>query len=138
MKKPCPGCKRVLISVSNKYCESCSIKYDARTKRRHKQYSKGRTDTKEQGFYNSSSWRRIKERVKFKDGGACLLCKEFMDRVHHIEELKEAYDKRLDEDNLISLCESCHQKVHKQYKKSQKDKENMQNELKKLIKEFRD
>jgi hypothetical protein len=32
--------------------------------------------------------------------------------VHHIKELKDYPEERLDDDNLISLCHECHDKVH--------------------------
>ena len=41
--------------------------------------------------------------------------------IHHIEELKDNWSKRFDKDNLISLCENWHQKVHRKYL-SNKDK----------------
>jgi 5-methylcytosine-specific restriction endonuclease McrA len=31
--------------------------------------------------------------------------------VHHITSLKEDFSKRLDNDNLITLCELCHRKA---------------------------
>lgn len=137
MKKTCPSCNVNLISIRDKYCSKCEERQSIKTKHRHKQYKEQRTDLKEQSFYNTSRWRNKKNKIKFIDGGYCLLCKEPMDLVHHIEELKEAYEKRLDENNLISLCESCHQKVHIQYRKSKKSKKNMQNKLKNLMREFR-
>lgn len=33
--------------------------------------------------------------------------------VHHIEPLREAYDRRLDDSNLITLCEACHESAEK-------------------------
>ena len=55
--------------------------------------------------------------------------------IHHIEELKDNWSKRFDKDNLISLCESCHQKVHRKYLSN---KEEIQHELKVLIKRYRE
>ena len=57
------------------------------------------------------------------------------EKTHSIEELKDNWSKRFDKDNLISLCESCHQKVHRKYLSN---KEEIQHELKVLIKRYRE
>lgn len=137
MKKICTRCNIRLVSISKKYCELC----EAKVNNRHKEYKKYRKDIKEQSFYSSDPWRLKREKIKDKDNGCCLLCLnehkiKSMDTVHHIIELKEDWDKRFEEDNLISLCESCHQVVHNKYKTS--DKEQTQNELKSILRKFRD
>ncbi len=58
-----------------------------------------------------------------------------MDTVHHIEELKEDWSRRFDKDNLISLCESCHQKIHKKYLTNKLE---TQHNLRALIKKYRE
>lgn len=137
MKKICSRCNRRLISISKKYCEVCDTKANGR----HKEYKRYRTDDKEQRFYSNPDWRIKREKIKHTDNGYCLLClnnneRKAMDTVHHIVELKEDWDKRFDDDNLISLCESCHQVVHKQYKTYEKGK--VQNILKAILRRFRD
>ncbi|MGL4571804.1 MAG: HNH endonuclease [Clostridium sp.] len=42
------------------------------------------------------------------------------ERVHHIKELNEDYDKRFDVDNLIYLTEKNHRIVHREYNKGNK------------------
>lgn len=137
MKKICTRCNRRLVSVSKKYCEVC----EAKSNNRHKEYKKYRKDIREQSFYSSDPWRLKREKIKDKDNGCCLLClnehkSKSMDTVHHIIELKEDWNKRFEEDNLISLCESCHQVVHNKYKTS--EKEQTQNRLKAILRKFRD
>ena len=137
MKKICTRCNRRLVSVSKKYCEVC----EAKSNYRHKEYIKYRKDIREQSFYSSDPWRLKREKIKDKDNGCCLLClnehkSKSMDTVHHIIELKEDWNKRFEEDNLISLCESCHQVVHNKYKTS--EKEQTQNRLKAILRKFRD
>lgn len=137
MKKICPRCNRRLVNISKKYCEVC----EAKANDRHKEYKKYREDSKEQSFYSSTAWRLKREKIKYIDNGYCLLCLDkgilkAMDTTHHIVELKEDWIKRFDEENLISLCESCHQVVHNKYKTS--DKEQTQNELKSILRKFRD
>ena len=137
MKKYCSRCNVRLINRNEKYCSICASKEESR----HKEYKKYRTDDKEQRFYKSKEWNVIRAIIKDKDNGLCLRCLTNkvirpMNTVHHIEELKASWSKRLDEDNLISLCEQCHQSIHKEYKTENKVK--AQQELKSMIKRFRD
>ena len=136
MKKICPRCNRRLVSISKKYCEVC----EAKANTRHKEYKRYRTDDKEQRFYSDPDWIRKREKIKYTDNGYCLLClnnngHRTMDTVHHIVELKEDWNKRFDDNNLISLCESCHQVVHRQYKTCEKKK--VQDKLKAILRRFR-
>ena len=74
-----------------------------------------RTDA--QRFRSSRTWQRKAEEVKERDKYLCRLCL-FNGRinnrdlsVHHITPINEAKEKRLDNDNLITLCNDCHMKV---------------------------
>lgn len=124
MKKYCSRCNVRLINLNEKICSVCQSKND----NRHKEYKKYRTDVKEQQFYNSKEWKIVRERIRNRDNGYCLVCQSekslrFMDTVHHIEELKENWSTRFDEENLISVCESCHQHIHNQYKINKYDEQ---------------
>lgn len=127
------------IEYTQKMCDECTKKYGSLEKERYRRYRANRTDKEYQMFYTSNEWINKREDIKQRDNGLCLVCwfknKVFKncDCVHHIEELKEKWNKRLEEDNLICLCKSCHKEVHKVYEKSDKDKKQMQNELKELI-----
>ena len=72
-------------------------------------------------FYKSPQWTRARNYIRVKYSSLCLLCyakyKILIEAnvVHHIVELKEDYSKRLDEDNLIPLCHSCHNVLHRRY-----------------------
>lgn len=81
-------------------------------------------------FYNSSEWRKLRA-LKFANAnGLCERCyangkivpaKE----IHHIEPIEDNWDRRLDYDNLMALCSSCHNEIH-----------NRESELQKFLKEF--
>ncbi len=78
-------------------------------------------------FYSSGAWRTArKERLK-KDGLHCVWCKRAgrwtTDRhgrtirvpatmVHHIKPYQTHPELALDLDNLVSLCDSCHDAAH--------------------------
>ncbi|NFA42126.1 HNH endonuclease [Clostridium botulinum] len=134
--KQCNKCgKRV---EADKQCE-CIIKAK---KNYYKDYKKNRNDNKEQSFYSSKDWITIRDTIKTKDNSVCIGCLmnnsiSNVDYVHHIETIKDNWNKRLDKDNLICLCSSCHRKVHDMYNKSSIDKRLMQEELFGLIEKFK-
>ena len=137
--KYCPKCSRTKIESSKKMCDECTKKYGSLEKERYRRYAKSRTDIESQVFYNSKEWKKVRERIKRRDKGLCLLCwvkdKLFKsyDLVHHIIEEKERKDLTLEEDNLICLCSKCHREVHCEYDKSYESKIKMQDELKELV-----
>lgn len=72
---------------------------------------------KYQVFYNSKEWKYLR-RVKFR--AAAGLCEECLKKgkivagreVHHKEPIEKNWEKRLDYDNLILLCDECHRLAH--------------------------
>lgn len=137
LKKMCPGCG-YLIDYNMKYCNECADKYKEKNKQRHRKYKTNRKDIKEQKFYISKPWLITRAKIKQRDKGLCRLClakgdTTYMDTVHHIGELKDCWDKKLTPSNLISLCESCHQEVHKEYLKGDQEKKEMQDTLRKIV-----
>lgn len=127
LKKTCLKCG-TLINYDKKYCSKCLEKNKIEKKQDNKFYDKYYRDKRSTEFYHSKSWLGVREDIKARDTGLCKLCLlnkkiKYMDMVHHIIEVKEDYSKRLDKDNLICLCNSCHEWVHRQYKNvKQKEK----------------
>ncbi|HII4451620.1 TPA: HNH endonuclease [Clostridium perfringens] len=124
-----------LIEFNETYCSKHRVES---SKERHKCYKVRRKDKEEQAFYNSKAWRIVRISVLNRDHGLCKLClKEnkiiLADVVHHIIELKERRELGLEKSNLLSLCDSCHKKIHAKYKKGIVTKKNTQEELFKLI-----
>ncbi|MCA1058107.1 HNH endonuclease [Rossellomorea aquimaris] len=93
--------------------------------------SEYKTNSQKRKFYDSKSWKLIREEVKKRDNYECQECKrqgkvtidknEFSERakrkkiqlvVHHIKELVHNPDLALDEDNLETICVDCHNKEH--------------------------
>ena len=104
MKPPrvCPKCKNI---IRGGICKACKKQDDLK-------YNSNMRDNKSQSFYNSRSWKRIKDYRMSLDGGICTRCGYKADLVHHIKEIKEAPELALDIDNLESLCHKCHNKEH--------------------------
>lgn len=68
-------------------------------------------------FYKSPIWRRKRRSILQRDNYECQSCKKeggFSPAtcVHHIKHLKDRPDLALDDNNLISLCDACHNKEH--------------------------
>lgn len=115
-----------------KRCSRCGKRIQTGTicecqKNRHREYKRYRTDDKEQAFYSSGEWTIIKNKVKDKFEGIDIYSYyvfgvlEYGQTAHHIETLKDNWDRRLDIDNLIYLTESNHQKIHKAMKQNKKE-----------------
>lgn len=127
-----------------KRCSRCGKRIQTGTtcecqKNRHKEYKRYRTDDKEQSFYSSKEWKIIKNKVKNKFNGIDIYSYyvlgkiEYGQTTHHIETLKDNWDRRLDIDNLIYLTESNHQKIHAGIERNKKEIMDM---LYRLIKRF--
>lgn len=55
--------------------------------------------------------RKLRTEIRKRDGNRCLICEEINRRflvIHHIDENKD----NCNIDNLVTLCRSCHMKVH--------------------------
>ena len=79
---------------------------------------------RENVWYNSGDWGRVKEAVKRMDHCECLVCKA-MGRhsparvVHHVKHLRDRpdlalsiYDPDTGARQLISVCKDCHEELH--------------------------
>lgn len=70
-------------------------------------------------FYHSKAWYMQRDYINRKYNGLCLHCLIVKNKittkenekiiVHHIESLKESWGKRLDENNLLTLCHTDHE-----------------------------
>ncbi|MEG6613754.1 hypothetical protein V6C42_12940 [Pseudoclostridium thermosuccinogenes] len=121
-----------LIDAGRKYCSSCERKYQQEKAEANRYYDKNIRDKKAAAFYNSPEWETTRKYVLAKYKGldlyAFFIEKKiaFADTVHHIEELRDNWDRRLDITNLIPLSSSNHNRIHSMY---EKDKVNTQNLL---------
>ena len=86
-------------------------------------------------FYNSTAWKRMREEILRRDNYECQLCRE-EGRVnagedgkgkslvvHHQKHLRDRPDLALEESNLITVCESHHNKLHPEKAFKSKEKE---------------
>ena len=69
---------------------------------------------KEQGFYHSSAWRRVRRLALQRDHYLCQLrlsdrCTHIATEVHHTKPVEQYPELRLDLNNLVSVCWNCHE-----------------------------
>lgn len=78
-------------------------------------------------FYNSKAWRTKRLEILERDNYECQECKangkltiandkSAKLNVHHIKELTDYPELALEDDNLITVCVSCHNRIHGRYK----------------------
>lgn len=140
LKKLCSysGC-RELVDYGIQYCSKHKTVAEQEQKQNYIDYKARRTDIEEQKFYKSKEWIMLRDYIKGKYNGLCLHSYYIegkivaADVVHHIVEVKQDWNMRLDEDNLIPLSNAAHNLIHSMYKE---DKEGTQKMLRDLISRF--
>lgn len=68
-------------------------------------------------FYKTTKWKKKRENVLRRDTYECRECKRYgkttlANTVHHINPLETHAHLRLETNNLLSLCNSCHEAMH--------------------------
>ena len=89
------------------------LKYKSKISRRRKKYMS--EDNKLYNkFYSSSKWIKCRDEVLRDNNYMCEICMEigiinYTDiQVHHIEKIRDNWNRRLDKDNLICVCRNHH------------------------------
>lgn len=107
---------REYVELPNRYCTKHKGNADKTYNRevRHNQ-----DNIRYARFYASTQWRKAR-RSKLAQQPLCEEClrQGYVRQatiVHHKKELKDDWDKRLDPDNLESICQECHNKKHKRH-----------------------
>jgi len=78
-------------------------------------YKAGEVMTKR--FYKTGAWKAKRKDILERDNNECQKCKKKgkyhkAECVHHIKHLKAAPSLALEDTNLISLCNTCHNEEH--------------------------
>jgi len=71
-------------------------------------------------FYKTSEWKRKRIAILKRDDYKCKECSRYgkvveANTIHHIIPLQESPELKLDNRNLISLCEQCHERMHNKF-----------------------
>lgn len=81
--------------------------------------SKRRYNNYNNDFYHSKEWKKLRVRALERDNYLCRLCLKRgkitpAKTVHHITPLRVDNAQKLELNNLITVCESCHNELHKE------------------------
>lgn len=102
-----------------KSCKYCGKVHDSRYDCGHKPVRRKKIRTTQNSFRSTQAWKQKSLEIRERDHYLCQVClrnlygtiNRYNNRqieVHHIVPLIEDYDRRLDNDNLISLCTMHH------------------------------
>jgi len=143
LKKLCsyPGCHKV-VEAGVKYC----TKHRDTDRAKYREYKRKRMEDEEearrQQFYNSKAWELFRaaqaaaqlgiDIYEYYTTGKILAAENY----HHIQEITEAWDKRLDPLNVIGLTEANHRRIHTEYETSFTSKRIMQIKLFAMLERF--
>ena len=89
---------------------------------RRREYDRTRRDRIAKAFYHTQAWLKLRL-IKLADVPYCESCHARGEltpasHVHHVVEIKDDWSRRLDMDNLRSLCHSCHSQAHMRRRES--------------------
>lgn len=141
--RPCKarGCKELTRDISG-YCESHMHIAEEKKVERNRFYDKQvrhKRDKRYTDFYHSDEWEFVRADLLSDYNELDLYAYYIENKVvkaniaHHIEELKDNWDKRLDKENLFPVSDNSHRQIHMMYKK---DKEDTQDLLRSLLKKW--
>ena len=127
-----------------KLCGSCGnkIKIDevcSCKKRKDILYNRERKATYKTNFYKSNSWRKLSKQCKLRDNGLDLFQLKLNNKIvkgelsHHIEEVEDNPERKLDLTNLIYVSKATHNFIHSVYNKSEEDKRKLQHILRGMV-----
>lgn len=124
------GCNAI-INQGQKYCD----KHQSLAGERHRLYDEHRRDKKAKAFYTSMVWIRTKE-YALRQYSYIDLYDYFQNgritratTIHHIEELRDNWDKRLDLNNLFPVSSRNHNVIHALYEKDKTAAQELLREL---------
>lgn len=133
-----PGCME-LIPYDQRYCSKHQYHkpIDLADKQERHRINKAtyrkrinsKHERKYQIFYRSTQWQKLSH-YWLMTHPLCVKCEakgtyRKADLVDHVIELRDDWSKRLDKDNLQSLCYSCHNKKTWQEKRKRRTKSNV-------------
>ena len=125
LKKQCPRCG-VKIDITQQSCDMCSEHYSEKKKAAYRMYDEKKRDKAAHAFYLSQKWKTLRElilnRYAFIDVYLYYTTGQVQkaDTVHHIIEISEDDNKKLDPNNLIPVTRKTHEKIHRMYRDNKK------------------
>lgn len=124
-------------------CVKCAAG-ESSTMSRHQEYNLYRRDQRKAGFYISREWRLTRDAAlrmyDHLDIYALIVQRRIVtaDMVHHIVEIEEDWDRRLDMSNLLPLSNGNHGIISALYAKDERTKRETQQLLFRLIAAYKE
>lgn len=108
------GCT-ALVEPPTVYCDKHRHIEAEQKAERNKLYDRYSRHEEARNFYKSKAWSSIRLFILNRDARLCQECLKNnritkADTVHHIKELLEVWELRLEPTNLESICKKCHNK----------------------------
>ncbi len=116
MHKPKRPCKEIGCNKLTR--ESWCDVHKKNVQEIHQEYNRYKRDGKANAFYQSREWKHIRKLALERDNFLCQMCLRDGNLVkgvivHHLEEIKDNWNRRLDLSNLEVVCRNCHNRIHK-------------------------
>lgn len=110
------GCREL---TKESYCDIHMIEYEKRRAEHRARHDRTRLTSSKRGY--GGKWRAVRLR-QLKDYPLCKMCEDRGNTipavlVHHIKPLSEG-GERLNRENLMSLCNECHEIIHNRKRKA--------------------
>lgn len=143
LKKLCsyPGCHKV-VETGVKYCNRHKDTDREKYRAYKQQRMKDNEEARRQQFYNNKAWELFRaaqaaaqihiDIYEYYTTGRIVDAENY----HHIQEITEAWDRRLEQGNVIGLTEANHRRIHTEYERSYKAKRKMQITLSAMLERF--
>lgn len=141
--RPCKQrwCKNLTRDITGYCLDHIHISEEKKAQRQkhYDRYTRNNKDKRYTAFYHGKEWGSLREYLLTLYNGIDIYA-YYVDNkivvantIHHIEEIKDNWDKRLDVDNLFPLSDVTHNKIHSLYSK---DKKGTQRLLVELLERF--
>lgn len=109
------------IDISEQCCKRCEEFYTGKRRESYRMYDEKKRDKKAHAFYLSSEWKTLRDVILKRYAGIDLYlyyttgALEKANTVHHIIEINEDSDRKLDDKNLLPVTQRTHEKIHRMY-----------------------
>lgn len=113
----------VKIDISKQCCNKCVDFYTEKRRESYRMYDEKR-DREAHAFYNTPEWKTLRDVILKRYAGIDLYLYytkgvvEKANTIHHIIEINEDVDRRLDDKNLLPVTQKTHEKIHRMYQRN--------------------
>lgn len=108
--KKCTDCGRFFQYNGHSKCPECLKKRSENRRKNDKIYNQKIRNKESDRFYHSTEWKQMSRLILARSNYRCAVCGGLATEVHHIKEVRDCPEKRLDPNNLMPLCTRCHNK----------------------------